>query len=171
MNQPNYITPNGLRAIQDELIWLRRIERPRIVEEVAYAASLGDRSENAEYIYGKKRLRQIDSRTGFLMKCLNRTQVIDPADVGGDQIRFGATVVLEGEDGEERTWHIYGEHEVDVARGIISHRSPLARALMGRREGDGVVYRTPSGPREVEVLSVEYVAQVPLPEPDWKKDL
>jgi transcription elongation factor GreB len=171
MNELNYITPNGLKAIQDELIWLRRIERPRIVEEVAYAAALGDRSENAEYIYGKKRLRQIDSRTGFLMKCLNRTQVIDPVDVKGNRIHFGATVVLEGEDGVEKTWHIYGQHEVDVSKGIISHRSPLARALMGRGEGDGIVYQTPGGAREVEVVSVAYFAQVPLPEPDWKKDL
>lgn len=167
----NYITPVGLKAIQYEMEFLRSIERPKVVAEVSYAASLGDRSENAEYIYGKKRLRQIDSRLGYLLKCLNRVRVIDPIDVKGDRVRFGATVTVEDESGTERVYRIYGVHEVDTDQGIISHRSPIARAMMGKEEGDQVSFRTPGGKRELEILEIRYDPQVPLPIPEWKKDL
>lgn len=169
MSETNFITPNGLQRIQYEMQWLSRVERPRIVEEVSVAAEMGDRSENAEYIYGKKRLREIDSRLGYLMKCLNKIKAIDPGTQEGDRIRFGATVVVEDEDGVQKTYCIFGEHEVDVANGIISHKSPLALALMGKVEGDGIHFRTPGGERELEIVSVSYHAQTPLPVPDWKQ--
>lgn len=157
----NLITPAGARALQKELEHLRFVERPEVVAEVSYAASLGDRSENAEYIYGKKRLRQIDSRIGFLLKCMNRLRVMDPAEGSGDVVRFGATVVVEDEDGVEKTWRIYGEYEVDVARGHLSHKSPIAQALLGKREGDGVRFRAPGGWRELEILEVRWEPQAP----------
>lgn len=164
----NLFTPNGAARIQQELEWLRSEERPRIVAEVSYAASLGDRSENAEYIYGKRRLREIDSRVGYLFTCLNKVRVIDPALGRGPRIGFGATVVVADEDGNARTWRIYGEHEVEVSKGIISHRSPLARALLGRSEGDTTRYDTPGGPREVEVVAVRYEPQEPLAPDAWR---
>ncbi len=170
MTDDNYITPVGLQRIQYEMEWLRSVERPKVVAEVSYAASMGDRSENAEYIYGKKRLRQIDSRMGFLMKCLNKIRVVDPVEVGGDTVKFGATVLLEDEEGEEVTYRIYGVHEVDIDKGIISHRSPLARAMMGKAEGDEVIFQAPGGRREFEILEVRYDAQVPDPVPEWKKE-
>ena len=166
-----YITPVGLQRIQNEILWLQRIERPKIVEEVSYAAALGDRSENAEYIYGKKRLRQIDSRLGYLIRCLNRIQVVDPVAVGGERVKFGATVVIEDEDGESKTWRIYGRDEVSVEDGVISYLSPLGRALFGSAAGDVVTYRTPGGKREVEVLEVRFDPQEPEPEPEWKSEL
>jgi transcription elongation factor GreB len=163
----NYITPVGLQRIQWELEFLRTVDRPRVVAEVSYAASLGDRSENAEYQYGKRRLRQIDSRVDFLIRSLNRVQVVDPAAVMADRVRFGATVVIADEDGEERTWRLYGEHEVDVDAGILSHKSPLARALMGRQLGETVRFEAPGGAREVEIVGLRYDAQIPDPTPDW----
>jgi transcription elongation factor GreB len=167
MADDNFITPNGVERIRREMEWLRLEERPRIVAEVAWAASLGDRSENAEYIYGKKRLREIDSRLGFLLKCLHRVQVVNPVDVGGDRVRFGATVVLWDEEGRERTYRIYGQHEVDVDAGILSHKSPIARALMGKAAGEEVSFSSPGGMRGVEILEVRYDVQDPLPEPEW----
>ena len=163
----NFLTPAGLKRIQHEMLHLRQVERPQVVAEVSYAASLGDRSENAEYIYGKKRLRQIDSRLGYLMKCLDKVKVIDPVDQPEGKVRFGATVVVETEEGDEKTYKIYGEHEVDVAAGILSHKSPLARALEGQEEGDGVRFMTPKGWRELEILEVRFEAQEPVPDPDW----
>lgn len=168
MASDNFITPVGLQRIQWELEWLRTVERPRVVAEVAYAASLGDRSENAEYQYGKRRLRQIDGRVDWLVRSLDRVQVVDPASVRGEKVRFGATVVVSDEEGNERTWRLYGEHEVDVEHGVLSHKSPLARALMGRAEGETVKFEAPGGAREVEVVSVRFEAQVPDPVPAWK---
>ena len=161
---PNYITPRGYERIQREMTWLEMVERPVIVKEVAYAASLGDRSENAEYIYGKKRLRQIDSRRGFLLKRLENAQLVDPATQKGPVIRFGATVVLADEEGRERTWRLYGEDEVDVDAGVISWRSPVAQAILGKQEGDSAKVQAPGGTREVEVVSVTYAPCEPLPE-------
>jgi transcription elongation factor GreB len=151
----NYITPHGYERMTRELAWLERTERPRIVAEVAYAASLGDRSENAEYIYGKKRLREIDRRRGFLLKRFEKAELVDPATVKSDVVRFGATVVLEDERGS-RTWRIWGEDEVDVQAGVISWRSPLARAILGKREGDTARFEAPGGFREVEIVEVRY---------------
>ena len=164
MSHPNYITPNGLDRIRRELLWLEKEERPRVVREVSYAASLGDRSENAEYIYGKKRLRKIDSRRRFLIKRLEKARPVDPAQMSGPKVRFGATVVIEDEAGREQTWRIYGEDEVDVEGGVLSWRSPLAQALMGKEEGDGVTFRAPGGVREIEIVEVRYEPQAPLPE-------
>lgn len=168
MSQPNLITPNGLQRIRDELEWLRGVERPRIVAEVAYAASLGDRSENAEYIFGKKRLREIDGRVTFLVRCLSKVQIVDPGKQTGDAVRFGATVEVEDADGDVRTWRIYGAHEVDVDGGVISFLSPLGNALLGKRAGDEVIVRTPGGTRELVVVDVRFEAQVPLPEAPWR---
>ena len=159
MSEFNYITTVGLAKIRTELDWLQKTERPTIVKEVTYAASLGDRSENAEYIYGKKRLREIDRRMRFLMGRLSRIRVVNPAELSGEKVLFGATVVIADEDGEEATWRIYGEDEVDVDNGVLSWRSPLARALLGKSQGEAVTFHTPGGPREIELLSVRYDAQ------------
>jgi transcription elongation factor GreB len=161
---PSYITPNGLERLRREIAWLEGEERPRIVAEVQYAASMGDRSENAEYIYGKKRLRRIDSRRRFLIKRLESVRPVDPAVMSGTSVKFGATVVIADEEGEERTWRIYGEDEVDVEAGILSFRSPLAVAILGKEEGDAVTFAAPGGKREVEIVEVRYEAQEPLPE-------
>jgi transcription elongation factor GreB len=160
----NYITPAGYERIQRELDWLERTERPRIVAEVAYAASLGDRSENAEYIYGKKRLREIDRRRGFLLKRLEKAQMVDPATLSGPVVRFGATVVIADEHGDEKTWRIYGEDEVNVEGGILSWRSPIAKAILGKREGDSARFEAPGGQREVEIVEVRYEPCPPVPE-------
>jgi transcription elongation factor GreB len=168
MATANLITPRGIQRVQWELEWLTTVERPRVVQEVAYAASLGDRSENAEYLYGKRRLRQIDSRVDFLVRSLDRVQVIDPGALSGDLVRFGATVTLADEDGEEKTFHLYGEHEVDVEAGILSHKSPLAAALMGRRAGDDVRFQAPAGVREIVLVDVRFLPQEPDPVPSWK---
>jgi transcription elongation factor GreB len=167
MADPNYITTNGLLRIQRELAWLQKVERPRITREVSAAAALGDRSENAEYIYGKKRLREIDSRMRFLMGRLSRIHPVDPGAIRGDKVVFGATVVVEDEEGEQRTWRIYGEDEVNVAAGVLSHKSPLGRALMGAREGDTVRFQAPGGVREVELVALRYEAQPPLQTPEY----
>jgi transcription elongation factor GreB len=170
MSSPNLITPRGLQRIQWEIEWLRGVERPRVVAEVAYAASLGDRSENAEYTYGKRRLRQIDGRVDHLVRCLDRVQVVDPAAQMPGRVRFGATVVIADEDGAEKTFFLYGEHEVDVDAGILSHRAPLASALMGKQEGEVVRFQAPGGLREVELVSVRFEPQVADPVPAWKID-
>lgn len=153
----NYITPAGharLLAEQEELI---KRERPRIVEVVAWAASNGDRSENGDYLYGKKRLREIDRRIRFLNKRIDNAQVVDPTLQGGnDQIFFGATVTLCWDGGEEQTYTIVGVDEADVARGRISWISPLARTLIKAREGDSLRFQTPAGVREIDILEVVY---------------
>ena len=135
-----------------------------VVREVAYAASLGDRSENAEYIYGKKRLLQIDSRRRYILKRLEKVQIVDPATIKGDKVRFGATVTLADEDGRERTWKLYGEDEVDVEGGVISWRSPVGQAVMGKEEGDAVRVHAPGGIRELMVVAVRFEPCAPLPE-------
>jgi transcription elongation factor GreB len=165
MSQPNFITPMGLLRIQRELEWLQKRERPRITREVSHAASLGDRSENAEYIYGKKRLREIEKRMHFLMHRLDKPQVIDPGQQSGKRVVFGATVTIADEDGAEKTWKIYGEDEVDVDKGILSIMSPIARAVIGKNEGDTVKFAAPGGVREVEIVSVRYEPQPFEPNP------
>ncbi len=163
MGEPNYITPVGLERLTREIDWLQKAERPRIVREVTFAASLGDRSENAEYIYGKRRLREIDSRLRFLIGRLDNIVVIDPGAGKGPAVRFGATVVLADEQGDQRTWRIYGEDEVNLERGVLSCRSPIARALMGKTAGHDVKFEAPGGKREVELIEVRWEAQEPLP--------
>ena len=155
----NYITPSGYQRLKDEALRLLDTERPELVKVIQWAASNGDRSENADYIYGKRRLREIDRRIRFLTRRLDNAQVVDPATrEPTDQIFFGATVTLAGEDGTEKTYAIVGIDEADVTRGRISWISPLARQLLKAREGDTVVIRTPGGDETLEVVAVEYVA-------------
>lgn len=169
MKSPNYITRRGLERITRELSWLQRVERPKVTAEVAYAASLGDRSENAEYIYSKKRLREIDRRMRFLMSRLDNVVPVDPpgqAAVAKGRILFGATVDLVDEDDREITYRIFGVDEVDVQAGVLSYKSPIARALMGHSAGDEVGFRAPGGERTVEIVDVRYEPQPPLPTDD-----
>ena len=154
----NYMTPEGFKKIADEMEFLARIERPKTVQEVSDAAAQGDRSENAEYIYGKKRLREIDRRLNFLGGRIKRAVVVDPAaSAGKSQVFFGATVDVEDEDGAAQTWHVVGEDEVDPAAGRVSWRSPLGRALLKKRAGDVTVYVRPDGAKiELTVTDVRY---------------
>ena len=158
----NYITPGGHARIKSELDHLLRTERPQVVEVVHWAASNGDRSENGDYIYGKRRLREIDRRIRFLTKRLDIAEVVDPArQQSADQVFFGATVTICDEQQLEQTYQIVGVDETDFARGRISWVSPLARALLKAREGDVVRFQSPAGWREIEVLSIEYVSIEP----------
>jgi transcription elongation factor GreB len=153
----NYITPGGYARIKVELDALLRSERPRIVEVVHWAASNGDRSENGDYIYGKRRLREIDRRIRFLTKRLDLAEVVDPLrQQNVDQVFFGASVTIADEQGDEQTYQIVGVDETDLPRGRISWVSPLARALLKSREGDRVRFQSPAGWREIEVVEIAY---------------
>ena len=155
----NYITPQGYARLRGELLQLIDDERPKVVEIVHWAASNGDRSENGDYIYGKKRLREIDRRIRFLTKRLEIAEVTDPSvHAGRDQVFFGATVSYAEESGLERTVTILGIDEADSAQGQVSWISPIARALLKARVGDVVKLVTPAGAQEVEVLRVTYPA-------------
>ena len=157
-DDPNYITPTGYKKLTEEVEFLLRKERPRVVQEVSDAAAQGDRSENAEYIYGKKRLREIDRRLNFLSSRLKDVQVVDPSIARGELVYFGATVDLEDEEGRAVTWQIVGVDETDPPNGRISWRSPLGRALLKRRAGDGVTFQRPGGDAvEYAILAVRYV--------------
>ena len=160
MGSRNYMTPGGFARLKAELDHLVATERPALVATVAWAASNGDRSENGDYLYGKKRLREIDRRIRFLVKRLDAAEVVDPelrARDGADQVFFGATVEYATKGGERRTISIVGIDETDTARGYVSWISPVARALTRSREGDVVSLRTPAGADELEVLEVRYV--------------
>ena len=157
---PNYITAEGAKRLQLELGHLRTKERPKVVQEVADAAAQGDRSENAEYIYGKKRLREIDRRMHFLTKRLESAVVVAPRAVDDERIFFGARVEVEDEDGMRATYRIVGEDEIDLKRGDISWRSPLGRVLLKREPGDTVALRRPSGEVELTIISVSYAPPV-----------
>jgi transcription elongation factor GreB len=153
----NYITRTGHVRLKTELLHLLDVERPEVVRVVSWAASNGDRSENGDYLYGKKRLREIDRRIRFLTRRLDRAEIVDPAQqAGNDQIFFGATVTYLQSDGVERTVTIVGVDEVDPLDGRISWVSPVARALIKAREGDTVPLVTPAGRIELEVLAVTY---------------
>jgi transcription elongation factor GreB len=156
----NYMTPGGFARLSAELERLVKHERPELVATIAWAAGNGDRSENGDYIYGKKRLREIDRRIRFLLKRLDAAEVVDPAasrdDGSGEQVFFGATVTVENTIGERRTIAIVGVDEIDTARGYVSWVSPIARALMRAREGDAVTLRTPGGVEELEIVEVAY---------------
>jgi transcription elongation factor GreB len=156
----NYITPQGYARLRAELLQLMDDERPKVVEAVHWAAKNGDRSENGDYIYGKKRLREIDRRIRFLTRRLEIAEVTDPSvHHGRDQVFFGATVVYAEESGTERTITIKGIDEADSGQGEVSWVSPIARALLKAREGDVVKLVTPLGAQEVEVLRVSYPAK------------
>ncbi|MGH7434587.1 MAG: transcription elongation factor GreB [Polyangiaceae bacterium] len=153
---PNYITPEGARRLQEELARLLHKDRAKVVQDVAEAAAQGDRSENAEYIYGKKKLREIDRRIHWLTKRLESVMVVGPRTDGVEAAFFGARVEVEDEDGTRATYRIVGEDEIDLKKGDVSWRSPIGRALLKRREGDTIVLRRPSGDVELTVLSVRY---------------
>ncbi|HYR00554.1 MAG TPA: transcription elongation factor GreB [Casimicrobiaceae bacterium] len=156
----NYMTPGGFGRMKSELDRLVQKERPELVATVAWAAGNGDRSENGDYIYGKKRLREIDRRIRFLVRRLDVAEVVDPAarrDEGSDQVFFGATVTVRDATGGERTVSIVGVDEIDTDRGYVSWVSPIARALIKAREGDTVSLHTPRGVEELEIVSVRYV--------------
>jgi transcription elongation factor GreB len=152
----NYMTPAGYRRLNEELNRLWKEERPKLVETIAWAASNGDRSENGDYIYGKRRLREIDRRIRFLSKRLDTAEVVDNAGKNHDRVYFGATVTIEDEEGQRRVVHIVGADELDPARGRVSWISPVAKALMNAAVGDVVQVRTPSGPVETEVIDIRY---------------
>jgi transcription elongation factor GreB len=155
MPEPNYITPDGAKRLSAELDHLKTRERPKVVEEVSVAAAEGDRSENASYIYGKKRLREIDRRIRFLTKRLEAARVIDEMH-DGERIFFGAWVTVENENGARTEYRIVGEDEVEPKEGRISWRSPLGRALLKKCAGDVVVVHRPAGELEITVVSVRY---------------
>lgn len=153
-----YITPEGEQALRDELHQLWKIERPQVTQTVHEAAKNGDRSENGDYIYGKRRLREIDSRVRFLNKRLDEVEVVvrPPGDTG--KIFFGAWVTLEDEEGKEHCWRIVGPDEFDVGAGKLSMDSPMARALLGKKLDDEVLVNTPAGERTYFVTAIKYGA-------------
>ena len=156
----NYITPQGYHRLREELIGLMDVERPKVVDIVSWAASNGDRSENGDYLYGKKRLREIDRRIRFLTKRLDIAEIADPsAHHGNDQIFFGATVTYINAKSERRTITIKGVDEVDPLQGEVSWVAPIARALLRAREGDEVQLATPGGIETIEILEVRYPAR------------
>jgi len=152
----NYITPAGHTCLKSELKALVEVERPEVVRTVSWAASNGDRSENGDYIYGKRRLREIDRRVRFLIKRLEIAEVVDPSGQDRERVFFGATVTYSDSKGKERTVSIVGTDEVDPSRGRISWVSPVARALLRAQEGDVVTLRTPAGAEELEVIAIRY---------------
>jgi transcription elongation factor GreB len=155
----NYITPAGFKRLKDEALHLLDKERPELVKVIHWAASNGDRSENADYIYGKRRLREIDRRIRFLTKRLDAAVIVDPAArEDTDQVFFGATVTVLNHDGAEKTYSIVGIDEADGSRRRISWISPLAKALTKAREGDTVTVRTPGGDESLEIVGIEYKA-------------
>jgi len=153
----NYMTPRGHARLRDELLHLRRVERPKVVETVAWAAGNGDRSENGDYIYGKKRLREIDRRIRFLTKRLEVAEIVDPArQTNRHKVFFGATVTYALADGTERTIRIVGVDEADIDHNEVSWISPIARALLKAEEGDEVDVKTPNGLETIEVVEISY---------------
>ena len=152
------ITPQGYARLERELQDLWHQERPKVVNEVSEAAALGDRSENAEYIYGKKRLREIDRRMRYLTELLKKLTVIDPAANASDTVDFGAIVTTEDEEGRVRTYQIVGEDEVDAKQGRISMQSPMGKALLRRKVGDEVLVQRPAGELEMIITELRYAA-------------
>jgi transcription elongation factor GreB len=158
----NYLTPIGWRRMRDELAWLVKTERPQVTSVVSWAAKLGDRSENADYQYGKKRLREIDRRIRYLTKRLEAAEVVDPSTrEDTDQVFFGATVTYSTPGGQEQTIRIVGIDETDLPKNYVSWISPIARALIKAREGDTVSLRTPGGDEQIEILEVRY-EEIPM---------
>jgi len=156
-DKPRFITPQGFARIRAEYDNLFGVERPKMVEVVSWAASLGDRSENADYLYGKKRLREIDRRLAHLSRIMKAAKVVDPASQPSrDQVRFGATVELADEDDNRRTVTLVGDDETDASAGRIGWSAPLARALIGARVGDERIVRLPAGEKSYEVIGISY---------------
>ncbi len=152
----NYITPHGAAKLRAELKQLLDVDRPEVVRTVSWAASNGDRSENGDYIYGKKRLREIDRRIRFLSKRLEIAEIVDPKEKSGETVLFGATVKLEMEDGKTKTISIVGIDETDINRGRVSWISPIGKALLQAKKGDTIILRTPKGEEDVTILEVRF---------------
>lgn len=156
---PRFITPAGFAVIRKEYEQLFGVERPSLVDTIAWAAGNGDRSENGDYIYGRKRLREIDRRLSYLAKVMKQAKVVDPAkQEQRDVVRFGATVELADEEDERRTLTLVGEDEADATNGQISWAAPIARALIGARVGDERIVRLPAGEKSYEILAIRYPA-------------
>ena len=153
---PNYLTPEGAKKLSEELEHLMWVARPKIVQEVTEAAAQGDRSENAEYIYGKKKLREIDRRVRFLTKRLESAVVVKPGEVGGDRVRFGAKVEVRDENGKVSRYLLVGPDEADPGQGKLSFQSPVGKALMNKKVGDVIVVQRPMGEIEVELTQISY---------------
>lgn len=157
IKEKNYITPQGLKVMQDEYEHLTKVERPEMTKTVAWAASNGDRSENADYLYGKKRLREIDRRLRFLSKRIEAAVSVDPEKQKSEKVQFGATVtIVEEESGEEKTVKIVGVDEIDTNKNKISWKSPLGSALLGKEEGDSISLKLPHGFKEYEISEIIY---------------
>ncbi|RPJ66923.1 MAG: transcription elongation factor GreB [Alphaproteobacteria bacterium] len=150
------MTPKGLAKLQEELHQLARIERPEVTKTVAWAAGNGDRSENADYIYGKKRLREIDRRVRFLTQRIELAVVVDPSKIQTTKVQFGASVVIEDEEGESKMIVIVGVDEINTTKGLISWRSPIGSSLIGKEVGDTIEVRTPKGLISYEILEIIY---------------
>lgn len=157
MSKINYTTRVGFEKYREELNQLVKVERPEMTKTVAWAASLGDRSENADYKYGKKKLREIDKRIRFLTSRIEDAVVVDPENVVAEKIQFGATVKVLDEEGEEKSYSIVGVDETNPSKGLISWRSPIGKALLGKEEGDDITVRTPNGLLELEIIEVQYI--------------
>lgn len=162
---PIYITPEGYRKVKEELDWLWKVERPRVTSEVEAAAALGDRSENAEYQYGKRRLREIDKRLRHLSKRIERMRIVglEQQAAAGEKVGFGAWVTVEDEDGAASTYRIVGPDELDPDRGFISMDSPMASALLGKEVDDDVEVRRPRGDAVFTITSIHYGETGPRP--------
>ena len=156
MKKNNYISPKGHQKLVDELNELLKVERPEVTRLVQWAASNGDRSENADYLYGKRRLREIDRRIRFLTQRLDNAVIVDPERITSDKVQFGATVKVVDENGAERLFTIVGVDEVDTARCRISWQSPIGKTLLGKQEGDEVLVKVPSGEINYEIISITY---------------
>lgn len=156
MEKNNYISPKGHQKLVDELQELLRVERPEVTRLVQWAASNGDRSENADYLYGKRRLREIDRRIRFLNQRLDKAVIVDPTQINSDKVQFGATVEIVDEEGVTRRFTIVGVDEVDTAKGRISWQSPIGKNLLGKKPGDEVLVKVPAGELTYEVVNVIY---------------
>ena len=154
--RPRFITPNGFARIRAEYEELFAKERPKLVETISWAAANGDRSENGDYIYGRKRLREVDRRISHLSRVMKAAKVLDPASQDTDQVRFGATVDLADEDDVRRSFTIVGDDEADTTAGRIGWSAPLARALIGAKVGDERIVRLPAGEKSYEVMAIRY---------------
>ena len=152
----NYITPGGFKRLNDELTRLWKLDRPKLVDTIAWAASNGDRSENGDYIYGKRKLREIDRRIRFLNRRIDSAIVVDNAGKNHDKVYFGATVTVADENGDQRTVSIVGVDEIDLPRGRVSWVSPIATALLKATVGDVVTLRAPRGNEELEIIQIRY---------------
>lgn len=154
--EKNYITPSGFTKLKDEYNHLLTVDRPKIVETVAWAASNGDRSENADYIYGKRRLREIDKRLHFLQTRLEHAVVVDPKDLTGNKVVFGSTVTIVDEEDNTHSYQIVGQDEFDIKEGKISWKSPVATALLGKKAGDEVKVSKPGGDEFFTIQNIEF---------------